>query len=238
MHADTLPAAGEARPLLVSVHMPKTAGTSFSAVLRACYGAHYQADYGDLPLQLPHLHRIHQALGESWRIHHHGVAADCVHGHFLPAKYRFGLRRRRVIYVTWLRDPVERVVSHYHYWRRDYDGCDPQQPLRNRMLAERWTLERFALGPEMRNLYRQYLWNFAPTRFDFIGITEHYADDLQRLAQRHLDCDPIVASEQVNPERGGIHYPLDPALHRRIERHHALDVALYRWALSQRECRA
>ena len=49
----------------------------------------------------------------------------CIHGHFLPVKYRIALARRPAHYVTWLRDPVERIASHYAFWRRDYDGSDP-----------------------------------------------------------------------------------------------------------------
>src|SRR5690606_2764198 len=38
-------------PLLVSLHLPKTAGTSFSDTLRAAHGAGYRDDYADLPMQ-------------------------------------------------------------------------------------------------------------------------------------------------------------------------------------------
>lgn len=232
-----LPPASEAHPLLVSLHMPKTAGTSFAATLRAHFGDRYRADYDMPPLQLPRGRRMLRACADVRRIRRDGVAADCVHGHFLPATYRFGLRKRPAAYVTWLRDPVERILSHYHYWRRGYAGDDPRQPLRNRMLEQNWSLERFALGPELRNVYHQYLWNFPPSRFDFIGITEHYAEDIQRLSHQHLGCEAVLACEQVNPERGDARYALEPGLRRRIEQHHARDVALYRWALQRRNGR-
>lgn len=225
-----------AAPLLVSVHLPKTAGTSFASTLRAAFGTAYRDDYADLPMQHPRWRRQWHALRAGRALRGtlpHDIA--CIHGHFLPVKYRIALAGRPAHYVTWLRDPVERIVSHYAFWRRDYDGSDPAQPLRNRMLREGWSLERFALGPELRDVYRRYLWGFDPARFAFIGITEHYAEDLQRFVQGFLGgSDAAVGSALVNPARGDAGYAIDSTLRRRIERHHAGDVALYRWALERR----
>lgn len=223
-------------PLLVSVHMPKTAGTSFADSLQARFGARYRADYADLPMQFPPLRRQRMALAGAETLRRLPPRdVDCVHGHFLAVKYQRGLAGRPQRYITWLRDPVERVVSHYAYWRRDYDGSDPCQPLRNRMLAEDWSLERFALGEEMRNLYHQYLWGVDPADFDFIGITERYADDIERMATRYLGVQPVLTCALANPERDDDHYDLPPGFRGRIEAHHADDVALYRWAVARHE---
>ena len=163
--------------------------------------------------------------------------ATCIHGHFLALKYRIALGARPALWITWLRDPVQRLASHYAFWRRDYDGRDPAQPLRNRMVGEDWSFERFALGPEMRDVYRQYLWGFDPARFDFIGITEHYAADLEYFSRRFGCGGASVARALVNPERGEGSYAIEDRLRARIEAHHARDVALYRWALDRRGSR-
>lgn len=220
--------------LLVSLHMPKTAGTSFAETLRAAAGEGYRADYGDLPMQRgPWRRRCDAVRGGLALRGRMEPGVTCIHGHFLALKYRIALDRRPARYVTWLRDPLQRLVSHYAYWRRDYAGDDPAQPMRNRMLREDWSFERFALGPEMRNVYRQYLWGFDPARFDFIGITEHYESDLERLVAM-LDCEPVAAAALVNPECGDDGYAVEPGLARRIERHHAADFALYRRVLAGR----
>ncbi len=222
--------------LLVSVHMPKTAGTSFAAALQDCFGTRYQPDYADLPMQSPRWRRQCNALLQSVRAQRavEPQAVACIHGHFLPAKYLPLAQSRRVGFVTWLRDPVERVVSHYHFWRRDYDGSDPAQPLRNRMIAEDWSLERFALGPEMRNVYGQYLWHFNVSRFDFIGITERYADDLAEFAERFLEGHAVLRTALANPDRDGEAYDIPARLRERIEAYHADDVALYQRARDRR----
>lgn len=228
-----------ARPLLVSVHLPKTAGTSFRAALKAHYGEALLEDYAMLPMQLSRGPREIMALRAAFNACRQFTASTrAIHGHFLPVKYRVALRRRPTAYVTWLRDPVDRLVSHYHYWQRDYAGDDPKQPLRNRMLLERWSLERFCLGAEMRDLYRQYLWSFPPARFAFIGITEHYAQDLDWFARHVLLAPPAQAMHALgNPNHPTGVYEIDATLRKRIEAHHAGDVALYRQALEGRQAR-
>ena len=221
-------------PMLVSLHLPKTAGTSLRYAMRAHYGGRLLEDYDAPPMQVARGRRELSAV-RSGLASRRSLADDVVaiHGHFLPVKYSIALRGRTARYATWLRDPVERVLSHYHYWCRDYAGDDPAQPLRNRVVAERWSLERFCLGPEMRNLYRQYLWGFDPARFEFVGITERYEHDFAAFARRYLDGNGAATLELHNPERGGDRYAIDPVLRARIARHHAADVALYEWAASR-----
>lgn len=220
--------------LLVSLHLPKTAGTSFASSLASAFGDGYRADYADLPMQAGRWHRRLHAIRAGLALRDAlPPRTTCVHGHFLPLKYQLALGRRRARYITWLRDPVERVVSHYHFWRRDYDGADPAQPLRNRMLREQWSLERFALGPEMRNVYSEYLWRFPVSRFAFVGITERYAADLAWFAAHYLGGTAAVATALANPDREGGCYATEAGLRRRIERHHGADVALYRGVLDR-----
>lgn len=226
----------DAAPLLVSLHLPKTAGTSFADTLQRRFGDRLLKDYADMPMHMPRGTREAQAL-LSVPARRRALSSgnvEAVHGHFLPAAYRWATAGRPVRFIAWLRDPLQRVVSHYHFWRRDYDGLDPRQPLRNRMLREDWSLERFCLGPEMRDLYRQYLWGFDPNRFDAIGLTERYAEDMRAMLG-------ATASEQVpvllaNPDRGE-RYRLPASLEHRMRAHHAADLRLYAWVESGRRGR-
>ena len=227
-----------AEPLLVSLHMPKTAGTSFVDALRQAYGEGLRTEYQDMPMQTRRgvrearaLSTIPRRLLMAW-----DPRVRAIHGHVLPVVYQLASLRRQTRYVTWLRDPVQRVVSHYHYWLRDYDGADPRQRLRNRVLRESWSLERFCLGPEMRNVYHCYLWCFDPNAFSFIGLTERYTDDLRLLLG---EASAAAASKRIrlaNPDRGE-RYVLAPGLERRIRAHHAADVRLYEWVAAGRHGR-
>jgi hypothetical protein len=85
---------GEIQPI-VSVHLPKTAGTTFRHMLQQAFPA-LTLDYGEPHILAPHI--------------------GCIHGHFFVEKYTGILPRAR--FIAWLRDPIERLVSQYHYWLR------------------------------------------------------------------------------------------------------------------------
>ena len=236
--------------MLISVHLPKTAGTSFEHSLRRHFGAQLERRYADKPLHHHPLRRNLRAAREGLcgRRRQEAAGPACVHGHFLPLSYRHMAHRADVRFVTWLREPIDRLLSHYHYWRRaaDSDARDTlqdqmQNKVQRRMREENWSFEQFAQRRELRNVYRAFLWGFPVERFDFIGITEHYASDLREFGQRFLDRDLRPAEENRNPAHragaAGEGYSIDRGLRERLERVHARDLSLYRFALELRERR-
>ncbi len=72
-----------------------------------------------------------------------------------------------------MRNPVERALPHYYFGRRSFDP-DNAPPLHRKMMEKGWSLERFCLGPEVRNIYSQFLYGFLLEYFSFIGTTEFY----------------------------------------------------------------
>ena len=136
-------------------------------------------------------------------------------------------------FMTWLRDPVERVASHYYYWQHTYKlGRSPA--LHQRIMEEQWTLEQFCLSPELRNLYHQFLFLIPLRRFSFVGITEHFTADLAFFSRHYLgNVDLTTYQEKVNTTEKRRHsYIEDPVLRQRIERWHAKDMALYQHAVN------
>jgi len=231
--------------ILVSLHLPKTAGTSFLALLEQAYGERLLRDYTDRPLNRPAWRRNSRALAVGLRNlfptpRLRGVS--CIHGHYLPLKYRGLSLRQDLRFVVWLRDPVERLASHYFYWQRSYNPLDAGR-LHRRVIEERWDLERFCLGPELRNTYSCFLWGFPLAQFDFVGITEHYAADVRAFSARFLDGEySQPAPRNVNAEHGQhgpeSRYIADPDFRQRVEIYHAQDMALYRQALAMRQERS
>jgi hypothetical protein len=73
---------------------------------------------------------------------------------------------------TWLRDPIERLTSHYYYWVRDYNPKTAGK-LRRRMVEENWTLEQFCFSKKIRIIHTTFFWGFPISRFDLVGITEN-----------------------------------------------------------------
>ena len=66
----------------------------------------------------------------------------CIHGHFLPSKYIDLKNNKNVVFVTWLRDPLERLGSHYNYWKRAYNE-KTSAPLHKKVVEEDLVKEDF-----------------------------------------------------------------------------------------------
>ena len=220
--------------MIVSVHLAKTAGTSFAATLEQHYGNGLRRDYGDLPMNSPVPIRNTAALqGCLQQANASFSDVSCIHGHFLPVKYLL-LQDPSLRFITWMRHPVDRAISNYYFWRKNPATAD--QPLQRQMLEERWTLERFCLGEEFKDYYWQMLFAFPLDYFDFIGITEFYEEDLQYFANYYLQTSSSPLKVNVG-DKEGVAYQLEPTLRARIEAFHSKDMALYRFALEKRQVR-
>lgn len=219
--------------MIVSVHLPKTAGTSFAGTLRRHFNNGFLRDYSDIPINTPPYPRNKYAMEQSVR----NLGIDfskikCIHGHFLPVKYLLLSIRKEISFVTWMRNPVERLLSHYNYWLSRGD-LETAAPLHRKMIEEKWTLERFCFGPEVRNLYGQFLYAFPLEYFAFIGITEYYEEDLRSFEEMFL-CD-ITKAEWLNSgDKTNNPYDISESFRRDIEAWHSEDVKLYNRALNMR----
>jgi len=223
--------------LLVSVHLPKTAGSSFRAALEQRYSNSILLDYGDLPINTPadtrHRKAKNDALLNSGRDF---GSIECIHGHFLPAKYLPLKTSGRAKFVTWLRDPFERAVSHFNFWQRSYDSANAPA-LHRRAIEERWSLEQFCFSDEMRNFYAQFLWSFPVTFFDFIGITEHFAEDLDFFCSRFLGAAPQQTPRLNSAPTSDTSIVENTSLRARFKALHAEDYRIYQAALDTRALR-
>jgi len=217
--------------MLISLHLPKTAGSSFAASLQDHFGAKLLTDNHDFPINTPVLMRNTHAL--KMCILNSVISYknfECIHGHFLPLKY---LLVKDAKFITWMRDPVEGLASHYFFWLRKYDPQNAK-PLHKKVVEEKWSLERFCLSPEFKNIYSQFLWGFPIGRFDFIGITEHYQTELEFFAKKFLGTTLPVHSRNINPNNETKSYFEDLELKARVEQYHSKDVSLYKRALDIR----
>ena len=218
--------------MIISVHMPKSAGTSFMKSLEEVYGDHLLKDY-DTPLRKAAYERNLSALRGSMEIADKGLPGiECVHGHFLPVKYLLYKERNPVRFITWLRDPVDRMISHYYYWKERY-----KPGISDLFIDKDATLEEFCLHPHFQNLYSQFLWAFPLENFEFIGITEHYDDDFSYFSQKYLS--KTLPAKKMNVRRSENRdiskYSIDSELLAKIEAFHSKDIELYQRALAKRE---
>ena len=219
---------------LISLHLPKTGGTSFKASLMSHFGDRYRDDYNDGGISEPAQERFNAAVLAGVVIAKRGLDdIDCVHGHFLPAKYLLLGKRRDLTFITWMREPVARLLSHYAYWQESYDEMTAA-PHHRQVIEEGWTLERFCLSEQFRNIYTQYLWGFPLERFAFIGISEHYREDMLVFSERFLSA--RLQPQHANRTKHTIPCSgLDDDFLDEVREFHADDVRLYRRALQWRQ---
>lgn len=224
-------------PLMISVHLPKTAGTSFRATLEAHFGPLLRSDYDDMPLHKGGAERNLASL-EGAVANFVGRFDDvaCIHGHFLPMKYLLLRDRMPLRFVTWMRHPVDRLLSHYDFWRRGYDPATAGS-LHRAVVTQEWSLERFCLSEALRDVYAKFLWGFPLDYFSFIGIVEHYEEDHAAFARDYLGATVPPSRLNAAPPRER-QAALDVGLRRDIKAFHAADMLLYDTAVAMRSRRA
>lgn len=233
--------------MLISIHIPKTAGTSFGALLQQAYGARLLPDYADHPLASPALPRLARAcagrLGAQRRLQGH----DAVHGHFLALKYAHVPGDM----VTWLRHPAQRVVSRYEHYRRDVDQNRPLHAVAG--LRPGLSLEAFSLIPRYRDTCAKYLRWVPWSRIACFGFSEDMDEGLARMrrvlglelgpqpgpqldglqaAGIALDGPPVISLPRINanPGKASRDYALEPAVERALLALNAQDYRLWCWA--------
>jgi hypothetical protein len=216
---------------LISLHIPKTAGTSFRNILKSVYGERAVVRV-DIPIEserAPH----EKAVQGPPRL---PGGARVLHGHFRVKDLRrhYGLEAGIPV-VTWLRDPVERVVSNYFYLQRILRGILDEQKhsvaLLNKM--ER-TLPEYARAQIARDRMAKFLDGMALGDLFFVGVQEHFEEDLADLSVK-LGWKRAVTFRH-NDSRAP-RAPVSDEIRAEIRRLNAHDAALYEEALALRERR-
>ncbi|MEQ8703870.1 MAG: sulfotransferase family 2 domain-containing protein [Phaeodactylibacter sp.] len=162
-------ATGRPYPYLLSIHIPKTAGRTFREILRAQYGHE-----GVLSLDHHYLKQRNEQL-EDYPTSHYPV----IHGH-LPYQQiaRVGLPSSQ--YLTWLRHPVDRVISNYYFYRTsEYPDLKKKDPTK-----QLTPFKRFIRREHRRNVMSRYLEGIALEDLFFVGFQEHFNKDVVKLGKK------------------------------------------------------
>lgn len=162
--------------MIVSIHIPKTAGTSFREGLKRQFGRRLLTDYGDRPLSdsiSDRWRRLKTLMKVRSRADDLVANYDAVHGHFIATKY-FPLGDRAV-FCAFFRDPVERVVSHYRHVLRN---PNPDNPVWAHGGPTGMTLGQYASLPRQQRVYALFTSGLPMDRFTFVGLTEEYKTSL------------------------------------------------------------
>eukprot|EP01112_Ceratiomyxa_fruticulosa_P008542 TRINITY_DN2216_c0_g2_i1.p1 TRINITY_DN2216_c0_g2~~TRINITY_DN2216_c0_g2_i1.p1 ORF type:complete len:355 (-),score=42.60 TRINITY_DN2216_c0_g2_i1:89-1153(-) len=179
------------------LHIPKTAGTTLSSVFQKNDPKHFQHFW------------LHPRMNEIPKV----LNKNIVFGHF-----RYGLHtyfNRTCTYITMLRDPVDRVVSHYYYHRgTNPHGNDPVYQLARNSTLRQWVEKSPSANNEMtRCLSGIRETEILPTNqtlqvalqhlkdFGFVGLIEKFHESLvlmkYTLGFTHLKYTTTKQSKRV-----------------------------------------
>ncbi|MBW4699200.1 MAG: sulfotransferase family 2 domain-containing protein [Aphanocapsa lilacina HA4352-LM1] len=146
------------RPLVIFLHIPKTGGTTFETILKRAYGEDHVLAFD--------LAAINDAEGARRARQTARAAHRCS---FIRGHFPMGLRLHESIarpctYITWLRDPIERMISEYHFILR-YPPHPAHAPVhRDKMTLKDYLLSEWAAGTD--NYMTRFLCNQAPDARD------------------------------------------------------------------------
>lgn len=178
---------------LVSLHIPKTAGTSFRNMLKQVYGEEAVVRF-DINQQ-GHI-KINEEDFEEASVPN-GVVV--LHGHFHAHNFKKLVQLNRdVPWITWLRHPVDRVISNYYYLDGVLSSIIKQS---NRALNIQSKMQRtlleYAQSDIARNVISKFLKGIELEELAFIGLQESLDVDLPKLAHA-LDWSDQVEILQHN----------------------------------------
>jgi hypothetical protein len=226
------------RPTVIVLHITKTAGTTLARVAQQQYPApgFLRSDYDFDAFEA----RLASMPDADKR------AIDCLFGHMA-----FGLHRwlpRPAVYVTLLREPVDRVISHYYYALHATD-----HPLNRRVVDEGMTLEDYLVSgildelndgqvrrlsgardeaipygsvpPELLDVAKRNL----REHFAAVGLTERFDESLLVFSRALGWRNVHYVTLNVTPGRP-LRSRVPAALRQLIERYNPLDAELYAYA--------
>jgi hypothetical protein len=132
--------------------------------------------------------------------------------------------------MTWVRDPVERVVSSYYHRLRDPDW---RHPVCRELHSKKLSLIAYAALPLVRNEMARFFGNKNPADFFFIGVVEEFEQSLEDMAWLLEIPAPPFRRDNVNPDKRTACYELDPVVRREIGELNERDMELYGQCLNR-----
>lgn len=219
--------------ILLFMHIPKTAGTTFRFIVEQQYR----------PRELAALYPGHREQFDAFQAAARKRPPLAAMGHF-----RFGLHRRLAPvtrYVTFLRDPVDQALSHFNHLR------DSDHPDHRAVVRPADGLDRFLVHDWARNLQTQYVTGLTADEIDAdpdeafriateifrhhflgVGVVEQFAASVKALADRLDWRVPRFGRLNRSDERPNhiLRAELPPSLVERLKQANACDRRLHAFA--------
>lgn len=211
--------------MIISIHIRKAAGTSFRKALQEYYKNNLLLDYGD-EIGSSHISSQEKRIkSQAYAFKNEDEIISkykIIHGHFFGHKY--STYETSLEYATFLRDPVQRVLSNFYYLQRNPDRKNPDGAM---IHQQGFTLEDYIEHKDARNLQSQFLGNKKLSEFKFIGLSEQYKRSVclfNHIFNTSLKYNHV---ENTNPNRSTM-YKVETKLVDHIKKHNELDIELYK----------
>ncbi len=209
---------------LVSLHIPKTAGTAFRLILTNNIDP---KNFAKLDIFNSGRIKLNDEYFSGSKL---SRKLTVIHGHFSYQRlHEFFEINTDTQFITWLREPVQRVLSNYFFLKSILEQRIAEQPDENLFRRMGKSLEEFVALEENQNVMSKFLDQAPIEQFKFIGIQDNFAEELPRLKQlmgwSYLD-------NQVHNETRQKNTDIDSGIIEQIKQANAQDVELYQRVLA------
>ncbi|KKL56633.1 hypothetical protein LCGC14_2243480 [marine sediment metagenome] len=191
---------------LISIHINKTAGTSFEKILRANYKSVFRINTNDTNKP-----RRGRSCDGNNLLKEIPSQANVIHGHFKAIEILPLLDT--VPIITWVRNPIDRVISNYFYISNN----------------SKQTLLDYATQEQNKNRMSKMLSGILINQFSFIGVKEYFEKDIIKLGKKLNWMNCLVYKLNKTSYDTIDQYTRDT-----IEKANELDVELYNEVLKWR----
>ena len=212
---------------LLSIHIPKTAGSSLLDLIKINYGNEACKDYKREDVFV--LQKKNKNLIDDL-----SIKIKAVHGHLYFKETLELVKKEKPKIITWFRDPINRVISNYAFFiKRLHD--DPStfneaefinQHRRNESILT------YASHEENRNCMVQFIDGLELRDLFFFGFVETIENDIMELANllswQYCNIKKIKDNTQFKKQ----YINISVAEMERLKELNSLDIKLYNKALA------
>lgn len=157
----------------ISLHIGKTAGTTFYEFLKEAYGEQNVIRFKKINYKAKNKDFSPFLLEEAEKV-------KILHGHFLYKEVEEIHKNSNAKLIAWFRDPVERVISRYFFLQDSVNRRD--ENLQNDKIG--MSLVDFSALPSQKNVMSKYIEGSDLNDYFYLGIYEKFNQNVEEFKEK------------------------------------------------------